>query len=398
MWKTFLNLKFWIPIILLGIGVGVAFEMIKNKPSARKKPNFKRGKLVEVMDANFSNPKIEIRTHGRISPAKKVVLSARTPGEVIWISPKLNEGIFFKKGQHLLSIGISQSQSRLKAPFNGVVQSKNVDLGQFVNVGTRLATLIGSERAEVKIELPISRLDWLPNISTKESVGKIKKGDYYKIPANISLSGINSDTFWPAIIKRHLLELNPRGMMIQLIAEVKDPFLLSKKERIKVKNFTKKNFSSSSKNKKLQSEYKENKSFSEIPLFVGAFVDVYIPGRQLKNVIQIPARALRDRDTVWIAMGSELKIRNVKIAHIDLDNVYLSSGVAPGEKIIISPIKGAANGLKIKVSKDINDTKISRIYAILFTNPFQPESISEDTNKAQSSKFLEKSYPTVKKK
>ena len=83
------------------------------------------------MEAKLSNPKIEIRTHGRITPAQKIVLSARTPGEVIWISPKLNEGVFFKKGQHLLSIGIRQSQSRLKAPFNGVVQSKNVDLGQF---------------------------------------------------------------------------------------------------------------------------------------------------------------------------------------------------------------------------------------------------------------------------
>ena len=230
MLKTLLNLKFWIPIIFIGIGVGVAFEMIKNKPTARKKPNFKRGKLVEVMEANFSDPKIEIRTHGRITPAQKIVLSARTPGEVIWISPKLNEGSFFKKGQHLLSIGIRQSQSRLKAPFNGVVQSKNVDLGQFVNVGTKLATLIGSEIAEVKIDLPMSRLNWLSKKSIKGTSGKIKKDDYYKIPAYISLSGINSETFWPAIIKRHLLELNPRGMMIQLIAEVKDPFLLGKKD------------------------------------------------------------------------------------------------------------------------------------------------------------------------
>ncbi len=357
MWKKLFNLKFWIPILLIGVGGGFAFEMIKNKPKARKKNNFKRGKLVEVIEAKFSNPKIEIRTHGRVSPAKKVVLSARTAGEVIWVSPKLNEGVFFNKGQHLLSIGIRQSQSRLKAPFNGVVQSKNVDLGQYVNVGTKLATLIGSEIAEVKIDLPMGRLNWLSKKSIKGNGGKIKKDDYYKIPAYISLTGINSETFWPAIIKRHLLELNPRGMMIQLIAEVKDPFLLEKRDRIKVKNISKKKYSNSKKNQNLQSDYKEGESFLEIPLFMGAFVNVNIPGRQLKNVIQIPARALRDRDTVWIAMGNELKIRKVKIAHIDLDNVYLSTGIGPGEKIIISPIKGAANGLKIKLSKDINDTK-----------------------------------------
>ena len=165
------------------------------------------------------------------------------------------------------------------------------------------------------------------------------------------MSGINSETFWPAIIKRHLLELNPRGMMIQLIAEVRDPFLLGGKEIVRVKKNPKENII---KGKKKKSEFKENKSFTEIPLFVGAFVDVRIPGRQLEDVVQIPARALRDRDTVWIAMENELKIRSVKIAHVDLDNVYLSSGVAPGEKIIISPLKGAANGLKVKLYNDIN--------------------------------------------
>ena len=77
----------------------------------------------------------------------------------------MNEGSFFKKDDSLLSIGIRQSQSRLKAPFNGVVQSKNVDLGQYVNPGAQLATLLGSDQAEVVIDLPIGRMDWLPQNS-----------------------------------------------------------------------------------------------------------------------------------------------------------------------------------------------------------------------------------------
>ena len=87
-----------------------------------------------------------------------------------------------------------------------------------------------------------------------------------------------------------------------------------------------------------------------MPLFVGAFVDVKISGRQLEDVVRIPAKALRDRDTVWVAVNKELQVRNVKIAHIDLDNVYLSGGVRVGEKIIISPIKGASNGLKVRIA------------------------------------------------
>ena len=49
-------------------------------------------------------------------------------------------------------------------------------------------------------------------------------------------------------------------------------------------------------------------------------------------------------------MNKELQVRNVKIAHIDLDNVYISGGVRIGESIIISPIKGASNGLKVRIA------------------------------------------------
>ena len=47
-------------------------------------------------------------------------------------------------------------------------------------------------------------------------------------------------------------------------------------------------------------EISVNRQVINIPLFLGAFVDVVIPGRQLENVVHIPAQALRDRDTVWM--------------------------------------------------------------------------------------------------
>ena len=371
MWKKLFNLKFWLPVLVLGIGAGATFVLLKNKPTARKKPNFQRGALVEVMEATLSNPRIEVRTHGRVRAAKKVVLSARIGGEVIWISPKMNEGSFFKKGDSLLSIGIRQSQSRLKAPFNGVVQSKNVDLGQYVNPGAQLATLLGSDQAEVVIDLPMGRMDWLPqNSATTNS------GNQYQIPALISLAGMSSALVWPATVKRHLLELTPRGMMVQLIAEANDPFRLKRMAQVKAK---KKKPSGTVQINKTEVANPENPVIPEtsnMPLFVGAFVDVTIPGRQLKNVVTIPTQALRDRDTVWIALETfpkasvleatetkdsapknisaqrniELQVRRVQIAHLDQDNVFLSGGIKPGEKIIISPIKGAADGLKLRLA------------------------------------------------
>jgi len=360
MWKKIFNLKFWLPILVLSLGAGITMTLLKNKPSARKKSNFQRGMLVEVLEAELSNPQIEVRTHGRVQAAQKVVLSARIGGEVIWISNNLSEGSFFKKNELLLSIGIRQSQSSLKAPFDGVVQLKNVDLGQYVNPGTQLATLIGSDHAEVVIDLPMSRLEWLPKQLPKDltanSTGKGSKQstitNQYQIPAEISLAGISSASAWPAVVKRQLLELTPRGMMVQLIAEVRDPFQL----KISLEQNDKEQSGNGAvKIKKIDTfkkEISEKEDFFKIPLFIGSFVEVKIPGRQLADVIQIPAKALRDRDTVWVVVNKQLQIRNVKIAHIDLDNVYISGGVKIGEKIVISPIKGASKGLKVRIAGD----------------------------------------------
>ena len=360
MWKKIFNLKFWLPILVLSLGAGITMALLKNKPSARKKSNFQRGTLVEVLEAEFSNPQIEVRTHGRVQAAQKVVLSARIGGEVIWISPNLSEGSFFKKNELLLSIGIRQSQSSLKAPFDGVVQLKNVDLGQYVNPGTQLATLIGSDHAEVVIDLPMSRLEWLPKQLPKElpanSTEKVAKQstitNQYQIPAEISLAGISSASAWPAVVKRQLLELTPRGMMVQLIAEVRDPFQLKISLEQNDKEISKKGAVKIKKVESFKEEIIEVEKFFKIPLFIGSFVDVNIPGRQLADVIQIPAKALRDRDTVWVVVNKQLQIRNVKIAHIDLDNVYISGGVNIGEKIVISPIKGASKGLKVRIAGD----------------------------------------------
>ena len=360
MWKKIFNLKFWLPILVLSLGAGITMTLLKNKPSARKKSNFQRGMLVEVLEAELSNPQIEVRTHGRVQAAQKVVLSARIGGEVIWISNNLSEGSFFKKNELLLSIGIRQSQSSLKAPFDGVVQLKNVDLGQYVNPGTQLATLIGSDHAEVVIDLPMSRLEWLPKQLPKDlTANPTEKGskqstitNQYQIPAEISLAGISSASAWPAVVKRQLLELTPRGMMVQLIAEVRDPFQL----KISLEQNDKEQSGNGAvKIKKIETfkeEIPEKEEFFKIPMFIGSFVEVKIPGRQLADVIQIPAKALRDRDTVWVVVNKQLQIRNVKIAHIDLDNVYISGGVKIGEKIVISPIKGASKGLKVRIAGD----------------------------------------------
>jgi len=137
-------------------------------------------------------------------------------------------------------------------------------------------------------------------------------------------------------------------MMVQLIAEVNDPFQMKNDYLTKNPQNSEKIHLIEKNDDKL--EIPINRKVNNMPLFLGSFVDVVIPGRNLENVIHIPAKALRDRDTVWIVFEGQIQVRTVKIAHVDFDDVYLSGGVASGEKIITSPVKGAANGLKVQLA------------------------------------------------
>ena len=43
MWKKLFNLKFWLPVLLLGLGAGLTMALLKNKPTVRKKQILKEG-------------------------------------------------------------------------------------------------------------------------------------------------------------------------------------------------------------------------------------------------------------------------------------------------------------------------------------------------------------------
>ena len=153
MLKKIFNPQFWMPLVILGLGAGLVTYFMANKPDARKRQGRFKGTLVEVTQAVRSNPRIVLETHGSVRAAQRVVVTAQVNGVVNWISPLFEKGSYFQTGELLMTLDPLNNSNLdftlIKAPFNGVVQERNVDLGQYVNTGTQLANLIGSDSAEV---------------------------------------------------------------------------------------------------------------------------------------------------------------------------------------------------------------------------------------------------------
>lgn len=89
------------------------------------------------------------------------------------------------------------------------------------------------------------------------------------------------------------------------------------------------------------------------PLIIGEYVRVAIQGRALDNVYRIPRTALRDNARIWIARDDEtLQIREVAPLWRDADYVLLQEGLAPGERLIISDLTAAVDGMAVRERTD----------------------------------------------
>ncbi len=380
-------------IVILSIGVGTASYLKNSAPRTQKRPPAKLSPQVQVKTVRPSGYQIVIAATGTVIPKRKVVLKSRVSGEIVNIHSEFTEGGFLKKGTKVLQIdpldyeialarkksavigaeyalklelghqavakrewellnGSKQAQdmemelalrkphldkvradlaaaeadlktamldldrTHLMSPFNAMVRSKSVDLGSQVTPQEPLAELVGTDAYRIQASIPIDRLEWIqiPN----------QAGDPGSKVRIIYSQGHER----AGMVTRLMGDLATQGRMARILVEVKDPLdlIASRQDRA--------------------------------PLLIGDYVRVEIQGRKLDRVFQIPRTALRDNSHVWIAGDNQtLKIRKVRPVWRDADIVLLKDGLEPGERLIVSDLPAAVEGMAVKVDALKIETK-----------------------------------------
>jgi len=138
------------------------------------------------------------------------------------------------------------------------------------------------------------------------------------VTVRLDVGGINHE--WQGHIDRFAGEVDQASRMLDVIVVVDDPYLL------------------------------REKTSHSMPLVMGSFVTADIEGRQYDDVVRIPRMALRDDQTVWLAKSdSTLQVRPVIVLRKNQDNVIISSGLEDGDQVILTPLRGASPGMKLRV-------------------------------------------------
>lgn len=198
----------------------------------------------------------------------------------------------------------------LKAPFDAVVRSRSIDLGQYVRAGNPAAVLAGTRQAEIVVPLPLSELEWLR--IPRRGGGAEGSG------ATVQLAAGGRTAQWKGSIVRSLGEVDPQGRMARIVVAVEDPFGL------------------------------ESREADRPELALGTFVQVTLHGRTLQDVAVLPAAALRDDNRVWIMNDDHLRIKEVDVIRRARDEVVIGEGLQPGDRVVLTNVVGAAEGMKLR--------------------------------------------------
>ena len=200
----------------------------------------------------------------------------------------------------------------ISMPFDGRIAEENVDIGQYLMAGQAIATVYSTDSVEIVVPLEDHELQWF-KVSMGYVSGKASRDDLAQAVVSADFAGkIHT---WSGVIVRTEGTIDPASRMVNVVAEVKDPFKISN---------------------------------SRPPLVPGMFVEVDIAGKVMKNTIRIPRHAVRNGDQVWTAVNGTLNIQQVKIARNDKEYAYVTSGLDDGAVIVTSSLDTAIDGMKIR--------------------------------------------------
>ena len=182
-------------------------------------------------------------------------------------------------------------RTELRAPFDAIVRSKAVDLGEFVSMGKPLAQLFAADGFEVRLPVLDTQLAYL-DLPPMDAAAPVNSANLPSVRLSAQYAGAAAS--WDAQLVRSESEIDRRSRMVTLVARV-----------------------SGTRN-----------ALSANPLPVGAFVNAEIEGITLENAFQLPRSALRqDNQVLVVDEESRLRFREVSIARYEQDRILIQSGL-----------------------------------------------------------------------
>ena len=210
----------------------------------------------------------------------------------------------------LAAAELALSRTQIRAPFDGRIAERKVELGQYVAPGTEVAQIYATDVVDVALPLNDSQMAAL-NLP-------LYAGDALAQPVTLSARFGGGDWQWSATIRRVDAVVDRQARVVNVIAEVRQPF--------------------------------QPNPMGRPPLTPGMFVKAEIPTPPRSAIVKLPAAALRSDDSVLVVNDQQRLERQVVNVIRRSEQWAWVDGLDKGAVIIREQSGLLVAGLKVEVA------------------------------------------------
>ena len=379
----------YFPILIVISGLIIGSLILFTGPSLEPRAPPENKPLIRTITAKSESIRLSSTAFGTVSPRSENELIPEVSGSIVFMSPSLVSGGFFKKDDLLFSIepldyevALEQSSAALRSAESELENAqrnhdRQINLAKkqsisearkeeainrlrFAESAHREAnarvSLAKKNLERTKIRAPYDgrvrneKIDLGQFVNRGQSIASIYAIDSAEIRLPVhdkELAFLDLSLFetakskddavilkatfageqhtWSARIARTEGELDSRTRMINVIAEIDSPY--------------------SSKD-------------SRPPLTIGLFVEAEILGRFIEDAVVIPQSAIQGRNLVYIVNEkNRLEFKKVEILRMINDQAVITDGLKTGDTVCISELRNAEPGMEVRTSTKIEEQK-----------------------------------------
>ncbi len=285
---------------------------------ARIDPNDYEAALIDA-EATMASARASLekeRAQGVVAEREWKQITDTSPTELSLRKPQLAQEIARVKSAQAAILRAKRNLERteIRAPYDAMIDSRNVGLGSFVGTGSMVGKLLGTAIAEVRLPVADNQLEFL-----------IEQGEGADVDLSGTFAGI--ETIWPAKIIRNEGVIDSKSRMNYLVAEINDPYALLENNNV-------------------------------TPLRFGSYVTANIVGLEVAQAASVPRYLVQNSRVALLDSDSKLHYSEVKIVRQDGQNVIISSGLTEGDRLIVSALDYPVDGMKLALITDKSQKKI----------------------------------------
>ncbi len=379
--------KSFVPILLLSVGLFFFWLLNAHSPKPAVRSYLNNVPPVSVQEVFPQVVNIPVYSRGLVTPGVELVLTSELGGRVSYVSAGLIAGGRFRKGDLLFAVddsaikhditrvesrlltaqqryrtlvaeieaeqgveGLKTSQSYLNkrlqeskaqvraaraeyelvqlkfkktkvfAPFDGRVRESFLVEEQIVPPGFRAAIIYATNSVQVRLPLSDRQIQLINMPGLTHDLKKNPK-------VMLRLQFGENFYYWSGSLIGAEGSVDPRNRLMYMVAQIDTQ-------------------------NQVQND-QANSQVSRPTLWSGQLLEAEISGKTFNNIVVLPREILRFGNHVWVVDENDrLREKNVKVLYKAKNLAYVNEGLAYGERVVVSPLDVAIEGMKVKTQLD----------------------------------------------